>query len=93
MRITIVTDAWLPQVNGVVRTMMRMVDELGSRGHELQVISPDLFCSVPCPTYAEIRLALLPRRRLQNKRRIRSAETPCRQEIPPPPEVCEPAPD
>ena len=65
MRIAIVTDAWLPQVNGVVRTMMRMVDELGSRGHELQVISPDLFCSVPCPTYAEIRLALLPGRRLQ----------------------------
>ena len=65
MRIAIVTDAWLPQVNGVVRTMMRMVDELGRRGHQLQVISPDLFCSVPCPTYAEIRLALLPRRRLQ----------------------------
>ena len=42
MRIAIVTDAWLPQVNGVVRTMMRMVDELGRRGHQLQVISPDL---------------------------------------------------
>jgi glycosyltransferase involved in cell wall biosynthesis len=74
MRIAIVTDAWLPQVNGVVRTMLRMVDELGSRGHELQVISPDLFCSVPCPTYAEIRLALLPRRRLQ---RLIDSFQPC----------------
>jgi glycosyltransferase involved in cell wall biosynthesis len=64
MRIAIVTDAWLPQVNGVVRTMTRMVDELGRLGHEVRVVSPDLFRSLPCPTYPEIRLALLPRRRL-----------------------------
>ena len=64
MRIVIVSDAWLPQVNGVVRTLMRTVDELKALGHEMQVISPDLFKSFPCPTYAEIRLAVLPRRRL-----------------------------
>ena len=64
MRIVIVSDAWLPQVNGVVRTLMRTVDELTGLGHEMQVISPDLFKSLPCPTYAEIRLAVLPRRRL-----------------------------
>jgi glycosyltransferase involved in cell wall biosynthesis len=64
MRIAIVTDAWLPQVNGVVRTMTRMVEELTGLGHEVRVVSPDLFRSFPCPTYPEIRLAVLPRRRL-----------------------------
>jgi glycosyltransferase involved in cell wall biosynthesis len=64
MRIVIVSDAWLPQVNGVVRTLMRTVEELSQLGHETKVISPDLFTSFPCPTYPEIRLAVLPRRRL-----------------------------
>jgi glycosyltransferase involved in cell wall biosynthesis len=64
MRIVIVSDAWLPQVNGVVRTLTRTIEELGHLGHETQVISPDLFPSFPCPTYAEIRLAVMPRRRL-----------------------------
>jgi len=64
MRIVIVSDAWLPQVNGVVRTLMRTVEELSRLGHETKVISPDLFTSFPCPTYPEIRLAVLPRRRL-----------------------------
>jgi hypothetical protein len=64
MRILIVSDAWLPQVNGVVRTLTRTVDELSELGHETRVISPDLFATLPCPTYAEIRLAVLPRRRL-----------------------------
>lgn len=61
MRIALVTDAWAPQVNGVVRTLTAIRDELTSRGHEIEVISPDLFRSLPCPTYPEIRLAL-PRR-------------------------------
>src|ERR1700747_800463 len=64
MRIVIVSDAWLPQVNGVVRTLMRTVDELVSLGHQTQIVSPDLFRSIPCPTYPEIRLALTPGRRL-----------------------------
>lgn len=57
-RIAIVTDAWTPQVNGVVRTLTTTVDTLRARGHELLVIAPDRFASLPCPTYPEIRLSL-----------------------------------
>ncbi|MCW3836393.1 glycosyltransferase family 4 protein [Sphingomonas canadensis] len=58
MRIAIITDAWEPQVNGVVRTLQAMRAELTKAGHEVLVISPDLFYSLPCPTYPEIRLAV-----------------------------------
>jgi len=58
MRIAIVTDAWHPQVNGVVRSLQAIVAELATLGHQPVVISPDLFGSVPCPTYPDIRLAL-----------------------------------
>jgi len=58
MRIAIVTDAWEPQVNGVVRTLKAVRAELEGQGHEVRVISPDLFYSLPCPTYPEIRLAV-----------------------------------
>lgn len=58
MRIAIVTDAWAPQVNGVVRTLQSVTGELRAMGHEVRVVSPDLFASIPCPTYPEIRLAL-----------------------------------
>ena len=58
MRIAIVTDAWEPQVNGVVRTLQAVKAELEKMGHQVLIISPDRFYSVPCPTYPEIRLAL-----------------------------------
>ncbi len=58
MRILIVSDAWEPQVNGVVRTLQATIAELRKAGHEVAVVSPDLFRSVPCPSYPEIRLAL-----------------------------------
>ncbi|MBB5709719.1 glycosyltransferase involved in cell wall biosynthesis [Sphingomonas xinjiangensis] len=58
VRIAIVTDAWEPQVNGVVRTLKSVRRVLEGQGHEVEVISPDLFHSLPCPTYPEIRLAL-----------------------------------
>ncbi|MDF7777063.1 glycosyltransferase family 1 protein [Sphingomonas sp. AOB5] len=58
MRIAIVTDAWEPQVNGVVRTLQSVRAVLERHGHTVMVISPDLFRSLPCPTYPEIRLAL-----------------------------------
>lgn len=58
MRIAIVTDAWEPQVNGVVRSIQAVNAVLERQGHEIKVISPNLFHSVPCPTYPEIRLAL-----------------------------------
>ncbi|WP_121116019.1 glycosyltransferase family 4 protein [Croceibacterium ferulae] len=58
MRLALVTDAWAPQVNGVVRTLAAVTAQLRSRGHEVGVISPDMFRSLPCPTYPEIRLAM-----------------------------------
>lgn len=57
-RIAIVTDAWMPQMNGVVRTLTMTCDLLRERGHDVMVIAPDQFASLPCPTYPEIRLAL-----------------------------------
>jgi glycosyltransferase involved in cell wall biosynthesis len=57
VRIAIVTDAWSPQVNGVVRTLQSVRAELEKMGHDILIISPDLFHSMPCPTYPEIRLA------------------------------------
>lgn len=59
MRIAIVTDAWAPQVNGVVRTLEAVIAELRAGGHEVLVVSPSGVRSVPCPTYPEIRLALM----------------------------------
>ena len=64
MRLALVTDAWQPQMNGVVRTLMRTCDELRAMGHEISVISPDQFNGFPCPTYPEIKLAWLPRRKI-----------------------------
>ncbi len=63
-RILIVTDAWKPQVNGVVRTLTTVVEELRAMGHIVEVIGPDRFRTMPCPTYPDISLSLLPRRRL-----------------------------
>ena len=62
MRILLVSDAWFPQVNGVVRTLSTVAAELGRAGHEVRVVSPAGFRTVACPTYPEIRLALAPRR-------------------------------
>ena len=64
MRILIVSDAWLPQVNGVVRTIESTRDELRRRGHTVEVVGPDRFASIPCPTYPEIRLAIGQSRRM-----------------------------
>jgi glycosyltransferase involved in cell wall biosynthesis len=64
MRILLVTDAWAPQVNGVVRTLQRVVRECEQLGHSLEVLSPEQFRTIPCPTYPEIRLALRPSRRI-----------------------------
>jgi hypothetical protein len=64
VRIALVTDAWAPQVNGVVRTLTAVIGELGKRGHGVRPITPNLFCTIPCPTYPEIRLALRAGRRV-----------------------------
>jgi glycosyltransferase involved in cell wall biosynthesis len=62
MKICIVTDAWMPQVNGVVTTLVELVRELRSSGHEVQVIEPGQFRTRPCPGYAGIDLAIAPAR-------------------------------
>jgi len=64
-RILIVSDAWRPQVNGVVRTLATVAGELQAMGCVVDVIGPDRFRTVPLPTYPDIRLSLLPGRRLQ----------------------------
>ena len=60
MRIALVTDAWHPQVNGVVRTLETTRAWLERAGHVLRVITPQEFRTVPCPTYPSIPLAVLP---------------------------------
>ncbi|QMW22845.1 glycosyltransferase family 4 protein [Sandaracinobacteroides saxicola] len=59
-RLLLVSDAWTPQVNGVVRTLTTTVEHLRARGITVETITPDRFASLPCPTYPEIRLALTP---------------------------------
>src|SRR3974390_3415862 len=60
MRIAIVSDAWRPQVNGVVTTLTKTVEAAEQLGHEVQVLSTEGLRTMPCPTYPEIRLALRP---------------------------------
>ena len=60
MKIQIVTDAWEPQVKGVVRTLKTMARELTAMGHEVRFLTPLDFRTLPCPTYPEIRLSLFP---------------------------------
>lgn len=58
MRILIFSDAWFPQVNGVVRALSTTAERIRRLGHQVEVVGPDRFKTVPCPTYPEIRLAL-----------------------------------
>jgi glycosyltransferase involved in cell wall biosynthesis len=65
MRIMIVTDAWFPQTNGVVSTLAQTAAWLGRFGHEVRIINPCDFHSVACPTYPEIRLSILPYKKVK----------------------------
>ncbi len=65
MKIMIVTDAWEPQVNGVVRTLKNTCKELQALGHQVEFLTPLSFRTVPCPTYPDIRLSLFPGRRVE----------------------------
>src|ERR1700690_158217 len=58
MRVAIVTDAWHPQVNGVVRTLSAVEQGLAVAGHEPRVFGPDRYRTIPCPGYSTIRLAI-----------------------------------
>ncbi len=57
-KILIITDAWTPQVNGVVVCIQQTVKHLREMGHDVFVIGPERFKNIPCPTHPEIRLAL-----------------------------------
>jgi len=59
MKICIATDAWHPQINGVVTTLSRTAESLRAWGHEVLLLTPERFATVPCPTYPEIRLSLV----------------------------------
>lgn len=63
MRILLATDAWVPQVNGVVTTLRHTIRGAENEGHVVEAIGPDRFRSIPCPSYPEIRLAINPQRR------------------------------
>jgi glycosyltransferase involved in cell wall biosynthesis len=58
MKILIVSEAWDPQTNGVVRTIKMTVRELRKLGHEVELLTPQGFRSIPCPTYPDIRLCI-----------------------------------
>ena len=78
MRILIVTDAWAPQVNGVVTTVRNTVRELELLRHEVGLITPDGFRTMPCPTYPEIRLALGAGPRVRRMIEVRTRRRPHR---------------
>jgi glycosyltransferase involved in cell wall biosynthesis len=69
LRILLVTDAWVPQVNGVVVTLANTVKWLERWGHEVHVLSPEGFRTVPMPTYPEIPLAVFPGREVARRLR------------------------
>lgn len=59
MKIALISDAWHPQINGVVTTLSNTVAWLERLGHEVKVFTPDLFKNYPCPGYPDVRLAFL----------------------------------
>jgi hypothetical protein len=71
MRILIATDAWRPQVNGVVRTLTSLARSAAALGAEIDFLTPDGFASLGVPTYPGLRVALPNRREIA--RRIKAA--------------------
>jgi glycosyltransferase involved in cell wall biosynthesis len=69
MKIVIVTDAWDPQVNGVINTLKHTAAVAEAKGHEVKFITPQYFRTLPTPTYPEIRLSLFPYRKLKKMMR------------------------
>jgi len=67
LKVLIVTDAWAPQVNGVVRTLEILGHDLRALGHEVRYATPEGRFTLPLPTYSEIRLAVFPRATLENE--------------------------
>lgn len=61
MKLALATDAWFPQVNGVVRSLATTLAEIERRGIAVDCINPLQFVTVPMPGYAAIRVAVAPR--------------------------------
>lgn len=64
-KLLLVSDAWHPQVNGVVTVLSALVKVLEARGWSVTIVHPGLFWSVPLPFYPEVRFALFPGRKLK----------------------------
>jgi glycosyltransferase involved in cell wall biosynthesis len=64
VKVGIVTDAWRPQTNGVVTTLLRTAESLRELGHDVIMMTPEGLATIACPTYPEIRLALFQGRRV-----------------------------
>ena len=61
MKIMLVTDAWRPQVNGVVRTYENVISHIERNGtHKFEIIEPSLFATAPLPAYPEVKMVLQP---------------------------------
>lgn len=65
-KILFVTDAWRPQINGVVRVLEALIPRLTARGYEVVVIEPSQFTTIALPLYPEIRLALFARAHMRD---------------------------
>ncbi|HKO92722.1 MAG TPA: glycosyltransferase family 1 protein [Polyangiaceae bacterium] len=70
-RLTLVTDAWHPQTNGVVNTLTRLVKDLANQGTDVQIISPEGHKTVPLPSYPEYRIAIDPWKALPRIRQFK----------------------
>ncbi len=68
MKILLVTDAWKPQMNGVVRTLSTTVEECEKSGHSVEIIAPsDGFWTIPLPTYSDIKISLFSKREIERR--------------------------
>lgn len=74
MKLVLVTDAWQPQVNGVVTTLIELLREMQKLGHDVEVIHPGLFTTRPCPGYAGIDLAIKPKKKIADLLNIINAD-------------------
>ncbi|MEE4283911.1 MAG: glycosyltransferase family 1 protein [Pseudomonadales bacterium] len=72
MKLLVVSDAWLPQTNGVVTTLTAVLQKMPALGIETTVIHPELFKTLPLPSYPEIRIARNP----QNLKKMINAVSP-----------------
>jgi len=70
LKILLISDAWKPQINGVVRTLEKTADGLNKLGHQVLIVGPDQFPTIPCPSYPSIRLAIRCRAKLAKLSRV-----------------------